>query len=1705
MARRDVDIVVRARDEAAKAIETITKAFADFNAGQATMEARAGKTENALGKLGTALASIKQVAGDSTGIDLLNQSYDRARATYDKVRTSVNNTREAFRQQQQALAQADAAMSRHTQKLTGAQAAYARQNEAINRTKAAQRGLEQELRRTEAAQTRAIAAQARMPAQIERQTAAVARAEANYARLRNEVAQTVQPTERLQASLTSAEGVLTRQNARLDDLRTRYATLGSTITGASETMIRLRTSVDATTAELAEKEQVLSRIGRGLENWKQQVAASAQAQRQLAQETARTGNALAAQEGDLTSVRQGLAGFTRESNEANTAVQNLAQRGMGVLRREYLETFRAMREGQEVYAQLSDAATRLASEIGRVGVPTREMVEQFQRTVVSAQEAKTEMQTLQTTVHQLRGAYDQMDGTLEGVEQAQRQFAQIQQQTQRAMQQTATAAERQRAAISASLGATDRAAGANRRVAASAREVATATNSAATSTNRLRQAYDQLYGGSRQSLSLLQRIRGEVLALTASYVGLFAAFQGIGAVNNALQSLVGVQSRLAVVFEGNEAATTRELDFMRRTADRLGISFSLLADQYTRFAVASRGTRLEGQATRDIFVAVAEAARANNSNVQQMERVFLALEQMVSKGTISMEELRQQLGDSLPGAFGAMAEAAANAGLITDRFATDELTKLIENGELSSDILIEFAEVLEDRFGPGLEGALNSVTTAWGRLTNAVFQFLLAIGQGAFEESLIRLLNNLSEFLRSGQAVSVAERIGSALASMADAASWAADNFNLLVAAAGLFLGLKLTPFIVAAVAQLVLLKANALSMGLAFANWRAGLVGVTTATTAATTATGVFRGVLAALFTPGGAAVAIPLIVAGLALWSTRTNEATDALVEHRNVLDTVRNAYEAVEGSVEEWRNQVQGLTTTQLRANLEGLENGIEEVMGRIRAEINSVILDSSNVLQNLFGAGPIPGAEAMVDLFQQYRDGQIDVRALRDELDILNEQFREGDDELIALGRSLGLHVDRLVQLEDATREAELAIQAKTGTDEEAADALEELAGATEDAAEATRDATQMNEEYQEALEELRGLVPDIAEELRILDEVGQLTAARDGALALAQNFGQALEALNLFQRGIDNLNNSTVNFENAFTATRFGLTQTPQATGVDGAPVTLPNYSGTQLEELVRASTMMAEQLGVSARDVLAVMSFETGGTLDPWQAGPTTQWGQHRGLIQWGEPQAQQYGVSEASSITEQVMAAGRYLADRGVEAGDNLAAVYAAVLAGDASLVDRGDINNGGVVTSVLDAVSGEQFAGHIARAEGLLAAYGGVVQATEESIQLEERRAEQAADFQQSLTERTESLEFENSLNGMARADAEAARVLREAELEAQRAGVELTAEQRTQLEALTRERVAQEEAQRRTTSSRREESAELRAARAAEEQVTLLTQQRAALMEEMTIAEEAGNQGRVTELRTEIDTLNTSLMAAIDNAMRMWEAVGGQAATTAIAQLRTARAEAENFNNEARTSQVEWSKVGNLLVNGLTKAFDTFARAVAEGKSVGEAAREAFLQFAADFLIEIGKMIVQQMVLNLLRGVFGGTSFGATIGLGHTGGMVGSSRVGSGNSSRRVDPGMFASAMRYHTGGIVGLRPGEVPIIAKQGEEMLTEDDPRHAMNQMATAATSSSGKSLKIINAFSGSEMMSEALGSAEGEEVLMNFLRRNGPRVRAVIG
>lgn len=93
----------------------------------------------------------------------------------------------------------------------------------------------------------------------------------------------------------------------------------------------------------------------------------------------------------------------------------------------------------------------------------------------------------------------------------------------------------------------------------------------------------------------------------------------------------------------------------------------------------------------------------------------------------------------------------------------------------------------------------------------------------------------------------------------------------------------------------------------------------------------------------------------------------------------------------------------------------------------------------------------------------------------------------------------------------------------------------------------------------------------------------------------------------------------------------------------------------------------AAALEIDPVDYATAISYESGGSFDPWKAGPVTKWGQHRGTIQYGEPQRKKYGVHEQQTFEDQVTNSNvRYLKDAGVKPGMKFAQIYAAINGGN-------------------------------------------------------------------------------------------------------------------------------------------------------------------------------------------------------------------------------------------------------------------------------------------------------------------------------------------------------------------------------------------------------------------------------------------------------
>lgn len=446
-------------------------------------------------------------------------------------------------------------------------------------------------------------------------------------------------------------------------------------------------------------------------------------------------------------------------------------------------------------------------------------------------------------------------------------------------------------------------------------------------------------------------------------------------------------------------------------------------------------------------------------------------------------------------------------------------------------------------------------------------------------------------------------------------------------------------------------------------------------------------------------------------------------------------------------------------------------------------------------------------------------------------------------------------------------------------------------------------------------------------------------------------------------------------------------------------------------------------------------------------------------------------------------------------------------------------------------------------------------------------ERKAEAQAAFLRDLTLENEERRFQIGLIGQSERSQMVQEVLRKKSLEAQEVGLELTEAQKMEIaflavqehellkaqeaqavieqaqlelaqargEVLSRELViarALEKAGLDATSAQGQQLAEIEGAlfdledgarrlAAADREVNDTLAIQAELRRQIADAEDRGDFAAAELLQEQLDGLNERLLNAIENARQMWLAIGGPDSEQALLALDGLEA---GLNDLARTSVTTRAELEDLVSDGALGAWDQFWQGIEEGRNVIASLRDAFLQFAADFLRQIARMIVQQMIFNaiqaagggggggplgglsgFLNGLLGGGGGGGTTpgaanhavmraGIRHDGGMVG----GSGKT-RLTPSSVFSHALRFHKGGIPGLGPNEVPIIAEADEEVLTRRDPRHRMNGGA------SGRSVKIVNVFDPADILERAAASDAGERTIINVIRKNAGAIKAAIG
>ncbi len=224
---------------------------------------------------------------------------------------------------------------------------------------------------------------------------------------------------------------------------------------------------------------------------------------------------------------------------------------------------------------------------------------------------------------------------------------------------------------------------------------------------------------------------------------------------------------------GSSAAAQNQLDYVYDVTQQLGLQFQGTAEAAKGFFAAGKDSALK-EHLNGIFKSVSMAGSALALTTDQMDGVFLALGQMISKGKVQAEELRGQLGERLPGAFDMTARAMG--------VTTAKLDDMLKKGQVTAEeMLPKLAKVLHDDFAvaaaeasQGLQGQLNRLSTEWTR-----FQASLLNGDAAAK--VVRQLASGMKVL-ADHGAEIAAIVGKGL----QWAAWAAGVYTVIKAVSGL-------------------------------------------------------------------------------------------------------------------------------------------------------------------------------------------------------------------------------------------------------------------------------------------------------------------------------------------------------------------------------------------------------------------------------------------------------------------------------------------------------------------------------------------------------------------------------------------------------------------------------------------------------------------------------------------------------------------------------------------------------------------------------------------------------------------------------------------------------------------------------------------------------------------------------------------------------
>lgn len=253
------------------------------------------------------------------------------------------------------------------------------------------------------------------------------------------------------------------------------------------------------------------------------------------------------------------------------------------------------------------------------------------------------------------------------------------------------------------------------------------TEEASKSADKYGKELDDLEKKTNKSSSALGRLGGGFKALLSAY-GIATGVQLFADITKEIYGTIKSFESLEFAMEqitSDSVDLANSQAFINDLVKDFGVEILYTAKAWNRFLTASRQSNVTLRDTEAIFRSVTKAGAVLALTGDEMNGVFLALEQMMSKGKVTTEELRRQLGERIPGAVGIMAAAIG--------VSVKELDSMLKKGEvLSAETLPKFARALEAAYGIEQLNNVENLTAAQGRLTTAwkVFQKVVFESEG---------------------------------------------------------------------------------------------------------------------------------------------------------------------------------------------------------------------------------------------------------------------------------------------------------------------------------------------------------------------------------------------------------------------------------------------------------------------------------------------------------------------------------------------------------------------------------------------------------------------------------------------------------------------------------------------------------------------------------------------------------------------------------------------------------------------------------------------------------------------------------------------------------------------------------------------------------------------------------------------------------------